>query len=129
VYLGGERRIDVARASGYKDGSAITQFLKRLRNEAQSKPSIATRMARVETEMDSIPSIFKTPTPGAQRGQRQPATLANARSGKKPPEAHQNMDQSVKKCRLTPIFLFSPEAEKSLPKPIKTWINLSRNVA
>jgi hypothetical protein len=35
VRVGGERRVDVARAYGYKDGSAITHLLKRLAaNEA-----------------------------------------------------------------------------------------------
>jgi len=45
VHLGGERRIDVARAFGYKDGSAITQMLKRLeRRILRERP--ARRRAR-----------------------------------------------------------------------------------
>jgi hypothetical protein len=43
--LGGERRIDIARASGYKDGNAITQILKRLRQETQSEAAVAGRMS------------------------------------------------------------------------------------
>ena len=60
VHLGGERRIDVARAYGYRDGSAITQMLKRLRNEARSKPAMAARMSRLEAEINSILSSFKS---------------------------------------------------------------------
>jgi putative transposase len=54
VHLGGERRIDVARAYGYKDGSAITQILKRLQKETKSKPALARRMSRLETEIGRI---------------------------------------------------------------------------
>ena len=60
VHLGGERRIDIARAYGYKDGSAITQMLKRLGSAAQSKPALATRMSRLETEIDHILSGLKS---------------------------------------------------------------------
>ena len=49
-----ERRVDIARAYGYKGGSAITQRLKRLENEDRSKPALAGRMARVEGESDDI---------------------------------------------------------------------------
>jgi REP element-mobilizing transposase RayT len=54
VHLGGERRIDVARAFGYKDGSAITQILKRLRNQAQSDPVTAARICSLEVEFTHI---------------------------------------------------------------------------
>jgi hypothetical protein len=55
VHLGGERRVDVARACGYKDGSAITQILKRLGNE----PSMAARKSGLQAEFDSILSGVK----------------------------------------------------------------------
>ena len=57
---GGERRIDVARACGYQDGSAITHILKRLQTEAMTKPASAARMSRLESEMDHTPSCFKS---------------------------------------------------------------------
>jgi hypothetical protein len=60
VQLGGERRVDVARACGYKDGSAITHILKRLRTEARTKPASAARMSRLESEMDHTLSCFKS---------------------------------------------------------------------
>ena len=60
VHLGGERRIDVARAYGYKDGSAITQMLKRLQNVARSKPAMAGRMSRLESEIEHILSRIKS---------------------------------------------------------------------
>ena len=60
VHLGGERRIDVARAYGYKDGSAITQMLKRLQNAARSKPAMAGRMSRLESEIEHMLSRIKS---------------------------------------------------------------------
>ncbi len=60
VHLGGERRIDVARAYGYKDGSAVTQILKRLQAEAASKPALAARMSRLESEIDHVLSSVKS---------------------------------------------------------------------
>lgn len=59
VRLGGERRIDIARACGYKDGSAITHILNRLQTEARSKPPTARRMSRLETEIEPILASFK----------------------------------------------------------------------
>jgi len=56
VHLGGERRVDVAKAYGYKDGSAVTQMLKRLQNRARSQPALVGRMRRVKTEIDHIMS-------------------------------------------------------------------------
>jgi len=52
VNLGGERRINVARAYGYKDGSAITQILKRLQAQARSEPALARRMSRLKGKID-----------------------------------------------------------------------------
>jgi len=60
VHLGGKRRIDVARVYGYKDGSAIPQMLKRLQNEARSKPDMAGRMSRIEAEIEYILSEIKS---------------------------------------------------------------------
>jgi len=59
VHLGGERRIDIARAFGYKDGSAITHILNRLQTEARSKPATARRTSRLETEIGPIMATFK----------------------------------------------------------------------
>jgi len=44
VRVGGERRVDVAREHGYRDGSAVTQLIKRLEAEAARNPSLARRM-------------------------------------------------------------------------------------
>jgi len=54
VHLGGERRIDIARAYGYKDGSAITQILKRLQAQAGSTPVVADRMLHLKTKIDDL---------------------------------------------------------------------------
>ena len=59
VHLGGERRVDVARTYGYKDGSAITHMLKRLQEEAETKPALSGRIRRLETEFDPILAGFK----------------------------------------------------------------------
>jgi REP element-mobilizing transposase RayT len=59
VHLGGERRIDVARAYRYKDGSAITQMLKRLQKEVDCKPALARRQSLLETEINHLQSIVK----------------------------------------------------------------------
>ena len=60
VKLGGEPRIEVAREYGYKDGSAVTQTLKRLEVAAAVQPAMNARMARlrrlVEQSMSSIKS-------------------------------------------------------------------------
>jgi hypothetical protein len=56
VQLGGERRVDVARAYGYKDGSAITHLLKRLAaNEA-----VRRRLTALEAEHVNRASSFKS---------------------------------------------------------------------
>jgi hypothetical protein len=60
VRLGAERRIDIARAYGYKDGSAITQILKRLQQDAGSNPATAQRMSRLETDFNHNLSAFKS---------------------------------------------------------------------
>jgi REP element-mobilizing transposase RayT len=62
VRLGGERRIDAARACGYKDGSAITHLLARLQTDAQTHPTIPAQMARLETNFHRILSSFKRRT-------------------------------------------------------------------
>jgi hypothetical protein len=60
VQLGGERRIDVARKYGYKDGSATTQILKRLARLAQADPGIRQRLATLQAthqkQMSSVKS-------------------------------------------------------------------------
>ena len=59
VHLAGKRRIDIARACGYKDGSAITQILKRLRARAQSNPALSKRLSRIEAEFNRTLSSVK----------------------------------------------------------------------
>jgi len=46
VKVAGERRVDVARSLGYKDGSAVTQIIKRLEATAKTDPRLATRLER-----------------------------------------------------------------------------------
>ncbi len=63
VQLGGERRIDVARKYGYKDGSAVTQILKRLARLAQADPAIfrsgfATLQATHQKRMSSVNGLL-----------------------------------------------------------------------
>jgi hypothetical protein len=41
VRVGGERRVDVARDHGYRDGSGITHLIKRLETDAARDPSLA----------------------------------------------------------------------------------------
>ena len=41
VRVGGERRVDVARDHGYRDGSGVTHLIKRLEAEAAQDPSLA----------------------------------------------------------------------------------------
>jgi hypothetical protein len=56
VRLGGERRVDVARSYGYKDGSAITHLLKRLAaNEA-----VRRRLTALEAEHAKCASSVKS---------------------------------------------------------------------
>jgi REP element-mobilizing transposase RayT len=52
IHLGGEKRIEVARSYGYRDGSAITQILKRLHLEANSTPAVAAQLANLQSEFD-----------------------------------------------------------------------------
>jgi putative transposase len=47
VILGGERRVDVAAEYGYKDGSAITQIIKRLEIRAATDRSLRTQLAKM----------------------------------------------------------------------------------
>jgi len=44
VRLGGERRVDVARECGYRDGSAVTQLIKRLDAAAARNRMLAQRL-------------------------------------------------------------------------------------
>ena len=60
IRLGAERRVDAARAYGYKDGSAITHVLKRLEAEARPRSSAATRMAKLRRRMESCLSAFRS---------------------------------------------------------------------
>ncbi len=60
VVLGGERRIDVARAYGYRDGSAVTQILKRLEQSALSGPALSARMKALRAEHERGLSSVKS---------------------------------------------------------------------
>jgi hypothetical protein len=56
VRLGGERRVDVNRAYGYKDGSAITHLLKRLAED----DAVQRRLTALEAEHAKRVSSFKS---------------------------------------------------------------------
>jgi len=60
VCLGGERRIDVARSFGYKDGSAITQMLKRLENKLPHRPALTERISTLTEEFRTCLSSVKS---------------------------------------------------------------------
>ena len=60
VRLGAERRVDVGRSMGYKDGSAITHLLQRLDEEITKEPLLATRRNALEAEFNRIVSCFKS---------------------------------------------------------------------
>ena len=60
VRLGSERRIDVARAYGYKDGSAISQIIKRLEAEAAVRRELAARIARLQAAFEQQMSSVKS---------------------------------------------------------------------
>jgi REP element-mobilizing transposase RayT len=44
VRVGGERRVEVARDNGYRDGSGVTHLIKRLEAEAAQVPSLARKL-------------------------------------------------------------------------------------
>jgi REP element-mobilizing transposase RayT len=60
VTLGAERRVDVAQGYGYRDGSAITQIIKRLQARAATDRSLRMRLAKIQNafarEMSSVRS-------------------------------------------------------------------------
>jgi putative transposase len=60
VTLGGERRVDVAQALGYKDGSAITHLLKRLQTRAATERLLRTQLASVRKAFSHNLSSFKS---------------------------------------------------------------------
>jgi len=60
VKLGGEQRIEVAREYGYREGSAVTQALKRLEAAVQTQPVLAGRMKRLRRGLDDRMSSVKT---------------------------------------------------------------------
>ena len=59
VNLGGERRIDIAREYGYKDGSAITQILKRLELTMQLEPALRARAESLKAKHERALSRVK----------------------------------------------------------------------
>jgi len=60
VQLGGERRVDVARDYGYKDGSTITHMLNKLQKEASEDPALAGRLTWLGKEFAVTDSAFKS---------------------------------------------------------------------
>ncbi len=60
VSLGGERRIDVGRSMGYKDGSAITQILKRLERQLKNQPQWTQHIDLLKGEFDKTLSSVKS---------------------------------------------------------------------
>jgi len=53
-------RIDVARSFGYKDGSAITQILKRLEGQFENQSLFAARIAEPKSEVEAALSGVKS---------------------------------------------------------------------
>jgi hypothetical protein len=60
VRLGAERRVDVGKSMGYKDGSAITHLLQRLDEQIAKAPHLASRRKALEAEFNRIVSCFKS---------------------------------------------------------------------
>jgi len=58
VTLGGERKVEVARSYGYRDGSAVTHILKRLAWAAKTTPVLQTQMTELKTQHERILSSF-----------------------------------------------------------------------
>jgi hypothetical protein len=58
--LGGERRLDLARACGYSAGSANTQILERLERAVLSNSAIRTRLSALEAEHENLVSGITT---------------------------------------------------------------------
>ena len=56
VRLGGERVMDVAGASGYRDASGVTQLVKRLEAAAQQNERLRKKLADLKTEMSNVKS-------------------------------------------------------------------------
>jgi|GEM_PF-6327583 len=62
VYHGGEKRVDVARSPGYKDGSAITHIPKRLDKQCKDEPTVANHAVFLTKKLRDI-SSFKASWP------------------------------------------------------------------
>jgi hypothetical protein len=58
--LGSEKRIDVARADGYKDGSAFSQIIKRLEAEAADRRELGARISRLQAAFEEQMSSVKS---------------------------------------------------------------------
>lgn len=53
VRLGGERKVDVARSMGYRDGSGVLQVLKRLERRAEEDAGLAALLRRLQKRLAS----------------------------------------------------------------------------
>jgi len=60
VRLGAERRIDVARAYRYRDGSAVSHVIRRLEALAAMQTALTKRMARLRLVFDRLMSCVKS---------------------------------------------------------------------
>ena len=60
VFLGGERRIDVAHSLGYKDGSTVTQILKRLESKLEGQPSFTRHSVSLQSKFKELLSSIKS---------------------------------------------------------------------
>jgi len=58
VRVRGERRVEVARAYGYRDGSGVTQVIQRLEAEAIDDKTLAVRLEEL-SKMSSVDSVEK----------------------------------------------------------------------
>ena len=59
---GNERKVDVARDLGYRDGGSVLQIIKRLEKSAQENEAWARKKPCYEKEMSSVEGVLpKTP--------------------------------------------------------------------
>jgi len=58
VKLGGERGVDIAREAGYKDGSAVTQIVKRLERKAQDNTELQRKLDELRMRLSSVKGVL-----------------------------------------------------------------------
>ena len=52
----GERKVDIARELGYRDGGSVLQIIKRLEKKAQENGIWAQKMKKYESDLSSVKS-------------------------------------------------------------------------